>query len=121
MSKRGGREESAAKRQRLVEEFNFEFAELPLPAKIEFMTLSEPEDIIAVCSVSKSFRAFCNNDNETQAFWKAQIGKLGRKVTGERLQTAFPNAKSWFQVFLEQNASNDVDRLARLAERQIDD
>jgi len=94
--------DSSAKRQRLVEQFGSEFEELPPLAKIEFMQLTSPDDIVAVCSVSKAFRDFCNNDLETQTFWKEQLRKMGKNVPADaRLRQLFPDANSWFQAFLE--------------------
>ena len=78
---------------------------------------------MAICSVSNSFRDFCNNDAETQTFWKGQLRKLSARVPAQaRLRDVASSAKSWFGAFLEQKQKkiDTVEQLARYAERKID-
>jgi hypothetical protein len=97
-------EEQPAKRQKVqetVERFGMEFDELDPMLKAEVVFWSDPEDVKALCSISKSYSRFCRSQ-DMDAVWKQKIAALrGAPVRyNATLAEIAPGAKSWMDAWL---------------------
>ena len=104
MSRGSAHFQPSSKRQRVqeaVERFGLEFDELDPMLKAEVVFWSDPEDIKALCSVSRSYARFCRSP-EMDAVWKQKIAAArGAPVRyNTTLEQVAPGAQSWIEAWL---------------------